>query len=94
MAGELAEPALTRSAETVPGSHAVRGNGEGESVALTGREAQVLQLVVQGHTNKAVAVHLGITERGVRHHLENIYHKLGVSGRAQAIAWALRQGLA
>lgn len=60
---------------------------------LTQREEEVLQLVVRGWTNDHVAKELGLTERTVRFHLTNIYAKLAVSGRAEAVAWAARRGL-
>ena len=60
---------------------------------LTQREEEVLQMVVRGWTNDHIARELGLTERTVRFHLTNIYAKLAVSGRAEAVAWAARRGL-
>jgi DNA-binding NarL/FixJ family response regulator len=59
---------------------------------LTPREEQVLRLVVRGWTNDRIARELRLTERTVRFHLTNIYTKLGMSGRAEAVAWAVRHG--
>ena len=53
---------------------------------LTRREAQVLALVARGWTNHRVGHVLGITERTVRKHLENVNGKLGVQNRAAAAA--------
>jgi DNA-binding NarL/FixJ family response regulator len=50
----------------------------------------VLEHIVQGETNKAIAAALVISEATVGRHLANIYAKLGVSSRAAATAWALR----
>ena len=51
------------------------------------REAEVLALVTLGWTNDRIGRHLGITERTVRKHLEAVYNKAGLPGRAAAVAW-------
>lgn len=51
------------------------------------REAEVLSLVTLGWTNDRIGRQLGITERTVRKHLEAVYNKAGISGRAAAAAW-------
>jgi DNA-binding CsgD family transcriptional regulator len=61
--------------------------------ALTPRELEVLSLLPQGYTNQQIAERLKITETTVKNHLTNIYGKLGVKGRAGAIAWAWQHGL-
>lgn len=48
------------------------------SDACTAREQQVVQLLIQGMTNKAIAQQLGIVEDTVKKHLTHIYDKLGV----------------
>ena len=60
---------------------------------LTARELQVLRLVAEGETNKAIAADLFISERTVDRHLSNIYAKLGVSSRAAATAHAYQHRL-
>jgi two-component system NarL family response regulator len=60
---------------------------------LSGREQQVLALVVKGKSNKEIAGELDITEATVKGHLTNILSKLGVSDRTQAAITALRRGL-
>lgn len=62
-------------------------------VKLTGREADVLQLLALGWTNHRIAHSLGIRERTVRFHLENIYKKLEVRSRTEASAWAITNGM-
>lgn len=57
---------------------------------LTLREIQVLNLIASGRTNKSVAGELFISNRTVDRHVSNIFNKLGVSSRAEAIATALR----
>jgi DNA-binding CsgD family transcriptional regulator len=50
---------------------------------LTGRERQILELVALGRTNGSIARTLEVRPRTVAKHLEHIYRKLGVSGRAE-----------
>jgi len=60
--------------------------------ALTGRELEVLQLAARGLTNRAIGRELGISSRTVQGHLANIYGKLGVSSRTEAVTRALQRG--
>ena len=60
---------------------------------LTGREAEVLEAVARGKSSRQIAGALHLSERTVRNHLQNVYTKLGVNGRAQAIIHAVRHGL-
>lgn len=52
---------------------------------FTRRESEVLQLLQQGLSNKQIAMALGITERTVEFHLSNIFTKLGVNSRTEAV---------
>ena len=52
---------------------------------LTQRELQVLQLAADGLTNKGIAVKLVISEKTVKNHTANIFSKLQVNDRTQAI---------
>jgi DNA-binding CsgD family transcriptional regulator len=61
---------------------------------LTAREVEVLRLVATGRTNRAIAAELVLSERTVDRHLSNIFHKLGVTSRAAATAWAYEHRLA
>ena len=61
---------------------------------LTPREVEVLRLIAAGRTNKEIAIDLVLSERTVAHHLNHIFDKLGVSSRAAATAFALREGIA
>ena len=78
---------LARAAgrEELPGVNGASG--------LSPREAQVLQLVVEGLLNKQIAARLGITERTVKAHLTSAYQRIGVSDRTQAALWVQRHGL-
>ncbi len=61
------------------------------SIGLTKRESQTLFYLVEGLTNKAIAQELNCQPDTIRKHLENLYRKLGVGDRTQAIAVALAQ---
>jgi DNA-binding NarL/FixJ family response regulator len=60
------------------------------TVELTDRESDVLELMVTGATNQAIADKLVITEGTVKSHVKHILRKYGAVNRAQAIAWALQ----
>ncbi|HEX6025733.1 MAG TPA: LuxR C-terminal-related transcriptional regulator [Solirubrobacter sp.] len=60
---------------------------------LTPRELQVLRLVAAGHTNKAIAAELVVSERTVDRHVSNTFAKVGVGSRAAATAYAYEHGL-
>jgi DNA-binding NarL/FixJ family response regulator len=60
--------------------------------ALTEREIAVLRLAAKGLTNKAIGQALSISDRTVQGHLANIYGKLNVSSRTEAVTEALKQG--
>ena len=60
---------------------------------LTAREAEVLRLVASGQTNAEIAAALSLSVRTVERHIGNLYGKIGARGRADATAYALRQGL-
>jgi DNA-binding NarL/FixJ family response regulator len=63
---------------------------------LTRREREVLRLLACGTSNDAIAAELVVSPRTVERHVENIYDKIGVSGRtarAAATAWAFAHGL-
>ena len=60
---------------------------------LTGREIEVLEQIVAGNSNKAIANRLNISEATVKSHINSILSKLGVSDRTQAATTALQRGL-
>lgn len=61
---------------------------------LTSRELEILQLILVGYTNKAIAAEICISEKTVEFHLDNIYTKIGARTRLMAGVWALKQGMA
>jgi non-specific serine/threonine protein kinase len=71
----------------MPSSRTVGSHG------LTARELEVLRLLVAGRTDKEIAEDLFISPRTAQGHVGSVYTKLGVNGRAAAVAAALRGGL-
>jgi DNA-binding NarL/FixJ family response regulator len=66
---------------------------EADSARVTDREREVLELLVQGATNRDIARQLVITENTVKVHLRNILEKLHLRNRQQAAAFAISSGL-
>jgi len=63
------------------------------SEALTSREDEVLELVVQGWTNEEIAKQLIISKHTVARHRENIMRKLNLHNRSELVKYAIRKGL-
>jgi DNA-binding NarL/FixJ family response regulator len=59
---------------------------------LSPREMEILELVIQGMSNREIAYHLGISHQTVKNHMTSILGKLGVTDRTQAAVYALRHG--
>ena len=60
---------------------------------LTDREDEVLELIAQGRSNAEIGARLGISDKTVRNHVANVFNKLRVADRAQAIVRAREAGL-
>ena len=60
---------------------------------LTAREVEILKLVAIGLANKQIAYRLKVSEKTVRNHISNMYEKLGIQGRSQAVIYAAKKGL-
>jgi DNA-binding NarL/FixJ family response regulator len=60
---------------------------------LTPRELEVLTLIAEGLSNKEIAQELTISEKTVKNHINNIFSKLHLYDRAQAMLYAIRKGL-
>jgi DNA-binding CsgD family transcriptional regulator len=80
---ELAGPIAARKTESGSKPAAPPSNG------LTLRESQVMNLMLEGHSSRAVAETLKISNETVRVHRRNIYEKLGVSSQAGLFRWFL-----
>ena len=84
LAGQVAQSAARlHRGEFWPGAH----------LGLTQRESEVLELLVKGHSNRAIASRLVLGEETIKTHVRGVYRKLGVGDRSQAVAFALREGL-
>ncbi|MGV9612215.1 protein kinase domain-containing protein [Nocardia xishanensis] len=69
----------------------VPASADNQSSTLTKREREVVDLVAEGLTNKAIAARLVISQRTAQGHVEHILTKLGFTSRAQIAAWAGEQ---
>lgn len=65
---------------------------DGGSFRLTRREIEALDLIARGRSNADIASVLSIAPKTVRNHVSNIFGKLGVSHRAEAVVRALEAG--
>jgi len=75
---------------------AVRPNGAKESrknFGLTARELDVVEAIVSGFTNREIAGKYSISEQTVKHHLRNIFDKVGVSNRLELALFAINHQL-
>ena len=62
-------------------------------LGLSPREVEVLRLLAAGLSNPAIAARLSLSVHTIKHHVVNLYTKLGIHCRADATAYALRHGL-
>lgn len=69
------------------------GGSPGSVEPLTTRELEVLELAAKGLTNRGIGRALGISDRTVQGHLANIYAKLQVGSRTEAVTKALQLGV-
>jgi DNA-binding NarL/FixJ family response regulator len=93
---ELAEALRRAAADSVPeaiGLAERRAGSAFEEMGLTERELVVLRELAGGHSNKEIAQSLWLAEQTVKFHLTNIYRKLNVHSRTEAVHWAYRHGV-
>jgi DNA-binding NarL/FixJ family response regulator len=69
------------------------GDDDAFEEPLTPRETDVVELLAEGLSNKAIAVRLGISDQTVKFHVAAIYGKLGAANRTDAVRRAVRRGL-
>jgi two-component system, NarL family, nitrate/nitrite response regulator NarL len=69
------------------------GMGKPKNFGLTRREMEILAAVVSGLTNREVAKRFSISEQTVKHHVTNIFDKLGVYNRLELALFAVHHGL-
>jgi DNA-binding NarL/FixJ family response regulator len=80
-------------ADLGPSSLAAELSPEALTETLTAREVEVLNMLAEGLSNKAIAARLGISEHTVKFHLGAIFGKLGAASRVEAVTMGIRQGL-
>ena len=94
---EILEAVLTFPAEIKTPDFAAKNEKEifsGELLeALTPRETEILEMLADGASNKAIAYRLDISEHTVKFHVASIFAKLGAGSRTEAVTLALRRGL-
>jgi len=76
------------------GEPAGRTDRPGGEVGLTPREFEVLALVAQGLSNDEIAAQLFVSPNTLKSHIRTTYKRIGVTTRAQAVVWALQNGIA
>lgn len=74
--------------------HSLLAGDKGRPQTLSPREREVIRLVAQGLTNRAIAAELFLSEKTVARHMSNIFAKVGVSTRTAAAAYAFNHRLA
>lgn len=79
-------PMTSEIARHVVASFRRKGGGLDPSVSLTTREEEILVLLTKGYANKEIADSLNLSVETVRSHLKNIYTKMHVRSRAEAVA--------
>jgi len=84
---------VQRGERVIPAAVAIRLAEFPERSDLTEREVEVLQLVARGLSNKEAAQVIGRMEETIKIHLKNIFAKLGVADRTEAVTVALARGL-
>lgn len=58
---------------------------------LSPQERLIMPLLAQGRTNKEIAAQLGLSDKTIKNYLANIYDKLGVNRRTEAVAWYMKE---
>lgn len=95
-AGAVVKQARRLGAKTLESRAAALGHSArpgGAPSSLTRREREVLTLVARGLTNRRIAGQLGVSQHTIHRHLANVFTRLGLSSRAAAVAFALRNNL-
>jgi DNA-binding NarL/FixJ family response regulator len=88
------EPAWPKFQEAVLEffGHTVKHGDNDAFAALSPREREILALITEGLANAEIGERLSISEKTVRNHISNVYDKLGVWTRAQAMVFARDHG--
>jgi DNA-binding CsgD family transcriptional regulator/pimeloyl-ACP methyl ester carboxylesterase len=95
LAGFFCDGIVPAGAAEQPGlAAAVAGAPAPRAASLSRRELEVLRLLATGESNSQIARRLGLSTHTIERHVANLYRKIGARGRADAVAHALRNGLA
>ncbi len=86
-AGQIVTPANDQATE-----QDASGDWPGRAQGLTAREAEVIALITQGLSNQEIADRSYLSINSVKTYIRTAYRKIGVSRRAQAVAWGMRHG--
>jgi len=89
----LLQPEITARVFAKTSGKEVKSEQHEDTSMLTEKERNILQSVAQGLRSKDIALDMGISERTVKAHLTNIYNKLGVESRSEAVAVSLERGI-
>ena len=92
--GSLAAARAARlAADAVVMAPGVARDEDTPTETLTPREKEVLELLAEGRSNKAIARQLGISDQTVKFHVAAISGKLGAANRTDAVRLAIRSGI-
>ncbi len=72
---------------------AQKGTASPKDYGLTPHELKIVRKIANASSNKEMGLELSISERTVKHHLTNIFNKLGISSRVELAVFALKHGL-
>ncbi|MGM1022686.1 MAG: response regulator [Bacillota bacterium] len=89
----LLQPEITARVFAKTSEREVKSEQREDTSTLTEKERIILQSVARGLRSKEIAFDMGISERTVKAHLTNIYNKLGVDSRSEAVAVSLERGI-
>lgn len=87
------EPFLTSAAERSLVRAWMKDDAQGPHEPLSPREREVLKLIAEAHTNRAIGEILHLSEKTVESHRGNILRKLGMRNRIELVRYAIRRGL-
>jgi DNA-binding NarL/FixJ family response regulator len=87
------EPFMTNAAERSLVREWMEDDSTGPVEPLTLREREVLKLIAEAHTNRAIGEILHLAEKTVESHRANLLRKLGMRDRVELVRYAIRRGL-
>ena len=80
------------SGETGSASTVAKGEWPGQEAGLSARESEIIALITKGLTNQEIAERAYVSINSVKSYIRSAYRKIGVTRRAQAVAWAMQNG--